>query len=89
MKINPELTLREMAGEYIIVNPFSDTVDMTQIYTMNETAAWLWQQMEGKEFTAEDIAEALCEEYEVDKETALLDANELCIECRKAGFLIE
>ena len=66
MKINPELTLREMAGEYIIVNPFSDTVDMTQIYTMNETAAWLWQQMEGKEFTAEDIAEALCEEYEVD-----------------------
>ena len=63
MKINPELTLREMAGEYIIVNPFSDTVDMTQIYTMNETAAWLWQQMEGKEFTAEDIAEALCADY--------------------------
>ena len=89
MKINPELTLREMAGEYIIVNPFSDTVDMTQIYTMNETAAWLWQQMEGKEFTAEDIAEALCEEYEVDKETALIDANELCTEWRKAGFLIE
>ena len=89
MKINPELTLREMAGEYIIVNPFSDTVDMTQIYTMNETAAWLWQQMERKEFTAEDIAEALCEEYEVDKETALFDANELCIEWRKAGFLIE
>ncbi|MBQ7362178.1 MAG: PqqD family protein [Bacteroidaceae bacterium] len=89
MKINPELTLREMAGEYIIVNPFSDTVDMTQIYTMNETAAWLWQQMEGKEFTAEDIAEALCEEYEVDKETALFDANELCTEWRKAGFLIE
>lgn len=89
MKINPELTLREMAGEYIIVNPFSDIVDMTQIYTMNETAAWLWQQMEGKEFTAEDIAEALCEEYEVDKETALFDANELCTEWRKAGFLIE
>ena len=89
MKINPELTLREMAGEYIIVNPFSDTVDMTQIDTMNETAARLWQQMEGKEFTAEDIAEALCEEYEVDKETALFDANELCTEWRKAGFLIE
>ena len=48
MKLNKDLVLREVGGEYMIVNPFSDTVDMTQVYSLNETAAWLWQQMEGK-----------------------------------------
>ena len=55
MKLNKDLVLREVGGEYMIVNPFSDTVDMTQVYSLNETAAWLWQQMEGKEFTVADF----------------------------------
>ena len=38
MKLNKDLVLREVGGEYMIVNPFSDTVDMTQVYSLNETA---------------------------------------------------
>ena len=70
MKLNKDLVLREVGGEYMIVNPFSDTVDMTQVYSLNETAAWLWQQMEGKEFSVADLVAVLREEYEVDEETA-------------------
>ena len=77
MKLNKDLVLREVGGEYMIVNPFSDTVDMTQVYSLNETAAWLWQQMEGKDFTVADMVAVLQEEYEVDEETATADLTEL------------
>lgn len=86
MKLNKDLVLREVGGEYMIVNPFSDTVDMTQVYSLNETAAWLWQQMEGKEFTVADMVSVLQEEYEVDEETATADLTELTQQWIAAGL---
>ena len=89
MKLNKDLILREVGGEYMIVNPFSDTVDMTQVYSLNETAAWLWQQMEGKEFTVADMVVVLREEYEVDEETATADLTELTQQWMTAGLAQE
>lgn len=89
MKLNADLVLREVGGEYMIVNPFSDTVDMTQVYSLNETAAWLWQQMEGKEFTLDDMVAVLREEYEVDEATAQADLTELCQQWISAGLAQE
>lgn len=89
MKLNKDLILREVGGEYMIVNPFSDTVDMTQVYSLNETAAWLWQQMEGKEFTVPEMVAVLREEYEVDEETATTDLTELCQQWIAAGLALE
>ena len=89
MKLNKDLVLREVGGEYMIVNPFSDTVDMTQVYSLNETAAWLWQQMEGKEFTVADMVAVLQEEYEVDEETATADLTELTQQWIAAGLAQE
>ena len=28
----------------MIINPFSETMDMAQVYSLNETAAWLYKQ---------------------------------------------
>lgn len=90
MKLNKDLVLREVGGEYMIVNPFSDTVDMTQVYSLNETAAWLWQQMEGKEeFSLADMVNVLRTEYEVDEETATADIAELCGQWMAAGLASE
>lgn len=89
MKLNKDLVLREVGGEYMIVNPFSDTVDMTQVYSLNETAAWLWQQMEGKEFTVADMVAVLLEEYEVDETTATADLTELSQQWIAAGLAQE
>lgn len=73
----------------MIVNPFSDTVDMTQVYSLNETAAWLWQQLEGKEFTVADMVQTLCQEYEVDEATATADLTELSQQWLQAGLATE
>lgn len=89
MKLNEALVLRQVGGEYMIVNPFTDTVDMTQVYSLNDTAAWLWQQLEGKDFTVQEVADLLCSEYEVDKETALADAEELCTQWKESGMALE
>lgn len=89
MRLNKDLVLREVGGEYMIVNPFSDMIDMTQVYSLNETAAWLWQRMEGKEFTITDMATVLREEYEVDEETAIADLTELCQQWISAGLAQE
>ena len=51
----------------MIVNPFSETMDMAQVYSLNETAAWLWKQLENKEFTVDEAGALLCNEYEVIK----------------------
>lgn len=89
MKINNNLILRQVGDEYMIVNPFSNTVDMTQVYSLNETAAWIWEQMKDKEFTLENMVQLLQEEYDVDESTATADLSELCQEWKKVGLMIE
>lgn len=89
MKLNPNLILRQVGKEYMIVNPFSDTIDMAEVYSMNDIAAWIWEQLENKEFTAEDMVTLLCDEYEVDVETARQDAGELCQQWVEAGLAVE
>ena len=89
MRLNSDLILRQVKDEYMIINPFSETVDMTQVYTLNETAAWLWQQMEGKEFEVKDLANAMLDEYEVDEETAQKCADDLAKQWLETGLATE
>lgn len=88
MRLNENLVLREVAGDYIIVNPFNETIDMTQILTLNETAAWLWKQAEGKEFDEEYLVDLICDEYEVDRNTAAADVHEICESWQKNGLTL-
>lgn len=88
MKLKDNLVLREIAGEYMIVNPFNESVDMTQVLSLNETAGWLWKQVEGKDFECEDLVNLLCNEYEVEREEAEADIRELCMEWQKNGLLV-
>ena len=89
MRLNSNLILRQVGGEYMIVNPFSETMDMAQDYSLDETAAWLWKQLENKEFTVDEAGALLCNEYEVNKDTARNDANELCRQWLETGLAIE
>ena len=51
MRLNSNLILRQVGGEYMIVNPFSETMDMAQVYSLNETAAWLWKRIDNHIFS--------------------------------------
>ena len=55
--------------------------------SLNDSAAYLFKAVAGKEFTADTLADLLLEEYDVDRETALKDAETLCAQWKEIGIL--
>ena len=87
MRIKENLVLRRIGSEYIIIVPDKDSVDLTEVYSLNETSAWIWEQLQGIDFTIETIVELVQERYDVDQETAMNDVRTM-IDVFKAGELI-
>ena len=77
MKAKPGFNLRVVCGENIIVAEGEENIDFSNIISMNESSAYLWQNIQGKEFTHEDLVGLLTQEYEVDEATALKDVQVL------------
>lgn len=75
MKPKSNLRLRKIGRQYMIVNTRQENVDLSDVFTLNETAAGLWQQMIQGTTVPEELADWLCEIYEVDRETALQDVK--------------
>jgi len=88
MRLNPEARLRKVGKEHFIIAATEDRIDLTYVYKLNETAAWIWRKCGEGEFTAEGLAERLSEEYEVDKETAFADVTAQLEGWREAGFIL-
>ena len=87
MKIKEGFELRDVCGEFIIVAFGEQNIDFTKIINLNESAAYLWRAVEGKDFDAPMLAKLLTEEYEVDSETALRDATKMMEDWRNAGLV--
>ena len=87
MKQKTGFVLRTICGENMIVAEGKENMDFSNIISMNESSALLWQKLENKEFTIEDMADLLMEEYEVSKETALADSKLLAQQWKEAGII--
>lgn len=78
MRLNKGFVLREVCGEKVIVGEGLKTVNFGKLISVNETAAMLWKEAEKLgDFTVEQLADALMEKYEVSREQALHDVEEL------------
>lgn len=77
MKIKKGFVLREMCGEHIVAGEGLENINFTKLITLNATAAFLWKKIVDKEFTPEEMAEFLIEQYGIDMELALKDAKAL------------
>ena len=87
MKKKNGFNLRSVCGERIIVAEGKENIDFSNIISMNETSAFLWDRLGDEEFTVETLTEMLTEEYEVDYETALADCNALAAQWKEAGII--
>ena len=87
MRIKEKLVLRRIGSEYIIIVPDRNSVDLTEVYSLNETSAWIWEQLKDVDFTIEEVVELVQQHYDVDQETAM---NDVCamIDVFKTGGLI-
>lgn len=87
MKEKKGFELRTVCGENILVAEGLENIDFSKLISMNETSTFLWQEMAGKTFTVEDMADAIVENYEIDRDTALNDCRVLAGQWKEAGIV--
>ena len=93
MKTKKGFNIRKLCGQNMIVAEGMENLDFCNIISMNESSALLWEALQGKEFTVEDVTRLLLDNYQVDDDTPLdeelarHDAQELVEAWTKAGIL--
>ncbi len=89
MKIKEGFILRSICGEYVVVGEGLTQVNFNKMLSLNESAAYLWKEVLGKEFTREDMAQLLLEKYEVTPEQAAADVEKLLAIWTREGVVVE
>lgn len=87
MKIKEQFKVREMAGEHVVIMQGSSFSDLTRIISLNESALYLWNALEGKTFDTIVVANLLAEHYGIDDEIALRDAQRWLDKLDECGLL--
>ena len=87
MKTKKGFNLRQVCGENVIVAEGAENIDFSSIISMNESSAYLWSSIQGKEFDKNNLVELLTQEYEVDADTAAKDVEALVAQWMKAGII--
>ena len=82
MKAKNGFNLRTVCGENILVAEGEENIDFSNIISMNESSAYLWNSIQGK-----DLVDLLIEMYEVDEETATRDARLLVDQWKQAEII--
>ncbi|MDD6364162.1 MAG: PqqD family protein [Bacteroidales bacterium] len=78
-----------MGNRYIIVSTDADSVNMADVFTLNESAALLWERAASAESFDENICEVLVENYGIDRETALRDTLSTLSQWKEYGLVTE
>ncbi len=87
MKLNPSLQMRRLGSKWVIVRTVDGDVNLTDVISLNETAARLWERFSGAEFTEEEMVDWLCGEYEVEAQVAKEDIHKLLKIWEEYGML--
>ena len=74
MKIVEGFRLRDIMGQATVIGEGVNQVDFNKLITLNSTAAYLWKEVEGKDFNQADLADLLVMKYGIDEELAQKDA---------------
>ncbi len=83
------LKLRKLGSKYMIVENSDTQENLANVYSLNETAARLWEMLcNGDARTPEELAEALCRMYNVEKACALQDVERQLAEWEEMGLLV-
>ena len=89
MKIKEGFTMRPLGKAFIVIGEGEEQINFNKMISMNESAAYLWDAVGGRDFTSEDLCNLLLEKYDIDRETASKDASALADAWVKAGIVSE
>ena len=89
MKIIEGFRLRTIVGEHIVTGEGLSQVNFNKLISLNESAAFLWEKMEGREFSVSDLADALVAEYGIGRDTAEKDSEAIARKWIEIGLVSE
>ncbi len=89
MRIIDGFTLRSVAGEMIVSGESIAQINFNKLISLNESAAYLWSEVVGSDFTVEGLAKLLITKYEVDEAMALADAKAIAKNWIEVGLAAE
>jgi Coenzyme PQQ synthesis protein D (PqqD) len=75
--------MQQVEGDSVLLD-----IDSGEYYSLNEVGGRIWELCDGTR-TVGAIAEVLCAEYDVTRDTALSDARELLASFADAGLVAE
>ncbi|MBR5211625.1 MAG: PqqD family protein [Bacteroidales bacterium] len=87
MKIIEGFRLRDVMGQATVIGEGVDQVNFSKLITLNESAAFLWKEVEGKDFEVETLAGLLVGEYGIDEALAARDAKSIAEQWIEAGLV--
>lgn len=88
MRLKKGFVLREVCGERVITGEGLEAINFGKLLALNETAAYLWQKaQEQGDFTIESLTSKLCEDYEVEQDTAAADVAGIIKEWQEVGVI--
>ena len=79
--------LRPLGAEFIVTGESIKQVNFNKMISLNDSAAYLWREVEGKDFSVDDLADLLVARYEIDRETALKDSGAIAEKWIEAGIV--
>ena len=87
MKIKGDYMLRDVVGESIVIPLGNNVVSVNGIITLTESAVILWKKLENGVSGIDELVDALLDEYDVDRETALSSVVEFIDQLKEKGMI--
>jgi hypothetical protein len=89
MKTKKGFTLRKIGTDQVLVPEGIEVIDFNKLVSINNSAKYLWENLQGRDFSAEDMVNLLTAKYNVSEDTALADAERLIEDWKRIGLLEE
>ena len=86
MKLIEGFRLRDVMGQATVIGEGVGQVDFNKLITLNESAAYLWESVAGKEFDIDTLADLLIERYSIDRNLAKKDAEAIASKWVEIGL---
>lgn len=88
MKAKSNLKLRKVGDRYMLVDVSEKDANVTNVYTLNDTAAFVWTRLAAGISEAAELADELCAEYAVAPAVALADVRKLLASWQESGLIL-
>ncbi len=77
MQINKDFTIQKVGASYVAVPVGETSKTFHGMVQLNETGAFLWNALAGKDLSEAELVDALLAEYDVSREIAERDVHRI------------